>query len=86
VIAFSVILGMLGYHFICNLTWIDSFFNASMIAGGMGPVAELTTGPAKMFAGMYALFSGIVFLGSMTILIAPILHRFLHVFHFEDKN
>lgn len=85
-ITVSVMIGMFGYHYICGFSWIDSFLNASMIAGGMGPVTDLTTYNGKLFAGAYALFSGIVFLSSMTILITPFLHRFIHKFHVEDRD
>ena len=81
VIAGSMALGILGYHYIAKLGWIDSFLNASMILSGMGPVDELHGRVAKIFAGCYALFSGIVFLSSAAIVVSPLLHRFLHRFH-----
>ncbi|MCL4558219.1 MAG: hypothetical protein M1491_06265 [Deltaproteobacteria bacterium] len=76
-------IGMLGYHFTEGLHWVDSFLNASMILGGMGPVNEIHTTTGKIFAGCYALFSGIVFLVAAGILLAPVFHRFLHMFHLE---
>ncbi len=83
---FALFLGMLGYHYLEDLDWIDSFLNASMILGGMGPVAELKTVDGKIFAGCYALFSGIFFLGLFGIIAAPILHRALHRFHLENEG
>jgi hypothetical protein len=83
---FSLGIGMLGYHFLENLAWIDSLLNASMILGGMGPVAPIKTAGGKIFASFYALYSGVILLASVGILITPIFHRFLHYFHLaEDK-
>ena len=78
--------GMLGYHDLENLPWIDSFLNASMILGGMGPVNELHTEAGKLFAGLYALFSGLVFLVGAGLVLAPMVHRLLHRFHFEADS
>jgi hypothetical protein len=77
-------LGVIGYHVFENLSLTDSFLNASMILGGMGPVNEIHTEAGKIFAGMYALFSGIIFLIAVGLIIAPLLHRLLHRFHFEE--
>lgn len=82
----SLAIGVFGYHFFNNLSYVDSFVNASMILGGMGPVDPLISDSAKIFAGIYALYSGITFLSSFAILITPIYHRFLHKFHLEDKD
>ncbi len=79
----SLAVGMVGYHSFEGLTWIDAFVNAAMILGGMGPVSELRTSAGKLFAGFYALYSGIVFLVSAGLLFAPVIHRFLHRFHLE---
>jgi hypothetical protein len=85
-LAFSLGIGMAGYHFLEGLSWIDSLLNASMILGGMGPVAPLQTTAGKLFASFYALYSGAVLLAAVGILAAPIFHRFLHHFHLaEDK-
>jgi hypothetical protein len=78
---FSLLVGMAGYHWLENLSWLDSFLNASMILGGMGPVAELHTPAGKLFAGLYALYSGMVLLLMLSLLLAPVLHRMLHQFH-----
>jgi len=79
-------LGMLGYHHFEAMGWTDAFVNASMILSGMGPVGELKTEGGKIFAGCYALFSGVVFLTSMGILLAPAFHRGLHKFHLAEAE
>lgn len=86
IFVFSLLVGILGYHFIAGLGWTDAFLNASMILGGMGPVDLLTTKGSKIFAGFYALFSGVAFLSGMAIVVTPILHRFLHKFHLETDD
>lgn len=86
VIFVSLTIGIFGYHFIEGFSWIDSLLNASMILGGMGPVGEMHTDNGKIFASMYALFSGIVFLVTVGIIIAPAVHRFLHSLHIEEKD
>jgi hypothetical protein len=78
-----VLTGMIGYHLLANLTWVDSFLNTAMIVGGMGPVDILYGSAAKVFAGVYAILSGVLFLAIFGIMAAPIFHRFLHRFHLE---
>ena len=85
-LAFSLAVGMLGYHFLEHLSWIDSLLNAAMILGGMGPVNPLQTEAGKLFASFYAIYSGVILLASVGILIAPIFHRFLHHFHLADEK
>jgi hypothetical protein len=82
----SLILGVFGYHFMAGLTWIDALVNASMLLGGMGPVNELHTVAGKVFASFYALYSGIIFLVSVGIIMAPLYHRFLHRFHLDMED
>lgn len=84
IMAVSLGIGVLGYRTLEGMPWIDALLNASMILGGMGPIGELHTFGGKLFASIYALFSGIVFLISMGVMAAPILHRFLHKFHLES--
>jgi hypothetical protein len=86
IIGGSLFLGMLGYHFLEHLTWIDSLVNAAMLLGGMGPVNELHTYSGKLFASFYALYSGIIFLVVVGVIFAPIYHRFLHRFHLEMED
>lgn len=86
VIIVSLGIGMIGYHTLEKLPWIDAFLNASMILAGMGPVATIQTNAGKIFAGCYALFSGIMLIFFLGIIFAPVIHRFLHKFHLEDKE
>jgi hypothetical protein len=87
VVAISLFAGMLGYHALENLNWLDAFLNASMLLGGMGPIEQPQTAGGKLFAGFYALYCGLVVLIVAGILFAPIIHRFLHKFHLEkDKS
>jgi len=84
-IVFSLLIGMAGYHYFEKISWIDSFMNASMILSGMGEVAELTTSKGKIFAGCYALYSGLALIVVAGIIFAPVVHRFLHRFHLESN-
>jgi hypothetical protein len=86
IILFSLVIGMLGYHYLESLSWIDSLLNASMILGGMGPVNALQTNAGKIFASFYALYSGIILLASVGILVTQIFHRFMHRFHLEIEE
>ncbi len=82
----SLAIGMIGYHWLGGLGWIDAFENASMILSGMGPVDNLTASSAKIFAGIYALYSGLALIASAGFLFTPIAHRLLHRFHLEDTS
>lgn len=86
IVAFSLFLGSAGYHYLGGLAWIDAILNASMILAGMGPVDPIRSSAAKLFASFYALYSGIAFLTMVAILMAPLLHRFLHKFHLEISD
>jgi hypothetical protein len=86
VIAFALGIGMVGYRAFEPMSWVDAFVNAAMILSGMGPVSSLQTDGGKIFAGCYALFSGLAFLTSLGIIFAPALHRFLHKFHAEEAK
>ncbi len=83
-LAVSLSIGMIGYAYFAQLDWASSFESASMILSGMGPVTSMPTTGGKVFAGLYALFSGIVFLIAMAIIAAPLFHRFLHHFLLKD--
>ena len=85
-VAFSLFIGMAGYHYLERLSWLDAFVDASMILGGMGPVHPLDTPGGKLFAGLYALYSGLVFLVTAGVLLAPLLHRALHKFHWRQDT
>ncbi len=86
IVATALMIGVLGYHCIARLTWIDAVMNASMILTGMGPVATMTDTPSKLFASAYALFSGVVFLSAVGIVLSPVFHRILHKFHLDDDD
>jgi hypothetical protein len=88
IILLSLGIGILGYHYIVHLPWVDSLLNAAMLLGGMGPVdtIDLDTTPEKLFASFYALFSGVVFLVAVGVIATPIFHRFLHRFHLEIED
>lgn len=82
----SLGIGVLGYHFLERLSWVDALLNASMILGGMGPVNAITSTSGKIFASLYALFSGIVFLVVAGLMIAPVVHRLFHRMHLDDDQ
>jgi hypothetical protein len=82
-ILICLVIGMIGYHLLEKLSWIDAFANASMILSGMGPLSPLQTNAGKLFAGCYALFSGLAFITIISIVLAPAAHRFLHQFHMD---
>ena len=84
IVAVSLGIGIAGYHEFEGLTWLDAFVDAAMILSGMGPVASLQTSAGKLFAGCYALFSGLAFITAIGVLFAPVFHRFLHKFHLDS--
>ena len=84
-IAISLLIGMSGYHYYENLSLVDSFVNASMILSGMGPLAQMHTDNGKIFAGFYAIYSGLALITIAAIIFAPIIHRLLHRFHIDEK-
>jgi len=84
----SLLVGILGYHHFASLGWVDSFYNASMILGGMGPTESLPSSGAKIFAGLYALYSGLVLIASTAVVLSPFMTHVLHAFHadHDDKD
>jgi FtsH-binding integral membrane protein len=82
----ALVIGITGFHYIADVPWIDALHNASMILGGMGPVAEMKTDAAKLFSSGYALFCGLVFVGLVAVMLAPIMHRVLHKFHIDETD
>ena len=84
VVVGSLAIGVCGYHYLGSLPWVDSLLNASMILGGMGPVDPLKSDAAKVFASMYALYSGLALIAVVGLLLTPVIHRFLHKFHIAD--
>jgi hypothetical protein len=86
VVVVSLAAGMCGYHFLEKLPWIDALLNASMILGGMGPVDPVKSRAGKIFASFYALYSGLAIISVAGLLLAPVVHRFLHKFHVENDS
>ena len=84
--ALALSVGVAGYYWIADFTLVDAVLNASMILTGMGPVSELPSTAAKLFAAAYAIFSGLVFMSLMGIFLVPIAHRMLHRFHMDDTD
>lgn len=82
----SLLLGMGGYAYFEDMAWRDAFLNAAMLLGGMGPVDKPETPGGKLFAGLYALYAGLVFLLVAGILFAPVVHRLLHRFHWDQER
>ncbi len=85
-VGLSLLGGMVGYHTLEGLSWIDAFANAAMILSGMGPLNPLQSWGGKLFAGLYALYSGLVVIAVTAILLAPVIHRLLHHFHAEGPH
>jgi hypothetical protein len=82
-VAASIGLGMAGYHWIADFAWVDAFENAAMLLGGMGPVGEVRSTAGKIFAGLFSLYSGLVFLAVTALFLGPVFHHVLHKFHWE---
>ena len=79
-------IGVFGYHWIGHQSWVDALLNASMILSGEGPVDHLETNAAKIFASLYALFGGVVFIVTMGLILTPMVHRLLHRLHIEEDR
>jgi hypothetical protein len=86
IVGVSLGLGVFAYHFGARLSWLDALLITATIPTGMGPVNELHTVGGKLFASFHALFSGVVFITSVAVLLAPVIHRFLHKFHLESES
>ena len=82
----SLLSGMAGYEYYEGLPWRDAFLNSAMLLGGMGPVDPPKTDSGKLFAGIYALYSGLVFLVVVALIFAPIVHRVMHRFHWQEDR
>jgi hypothetical protein len=85
-LALSLVIGMAGYHWLAPMGWVDAFLNASMLLGGMGPVDPLSNDAAKLFAGAYALYCGVVFIATAGLIIAPVGMHVLHRFHLDQQG
>ncbi len=86
IITVSLSAGMLGYHWLEGMPWIDAFANAAMILSGMGPLDPLRTDGGKLFAGLYAIYSGLAVILIAGVVFAPVVHRYLHRFHLEPDS
>ena len=86
IIIVSLSVGMLGYHWLEHMRWIDAFANAAMILSGMGPIDPLKTDGGKLFAGLYAIYSGLAVILIAGVVFAPVVHRFLHRFHLDPGS
>lgn len=86
IVFIALCIGIIGYHVIGKLPWIDAFLEAAMILGGMGAVAPMHSDSIKIFAGLYALFSGFVVLSITGVILAPWLHRMMHQFHVDEDR
>lgn len=86
VIGVSVVMGTLGYHNLGQQSWLDSFVNACMLLGGMGQVGDVQPTAGKVFSALFSLYSGLVFIVSLTTLFAPVMHRIIHKFHFDSSS
>jgi hypothetical protein len=82
----SLVVGTVGYAYFANLATVDAFLNASMILTGMGPVDKMENTAGKLFAGIYAIYSGVAFLTFCGVLFTPVYHRFMHKFHLELED
>jgi len=82
----SLGIGVVGYHYLDDLPWLDSLLNASMILTGMGPVDPMKNDVAKWFASFYAIFSGVAFLSTVAVFLSPLVHRFLHRHHLDESK
>ena len=86
-IGFSLFVGIIGYEHYEHMSWLDAFLNSAMLLGGMGPVkTEGLSAQGKFFAGVYALYAGLVFIAVMSIIFAPVIHRVLHRFHWGEQR
>lgn len=85
-IGVSLAVGMAGYAFFEGMGALDAFLNAAMILSGMGPVGEMKTDGGKLFAGLYALYSGVFIIATAGVVLAPLGHRMLHSFHAVDED
>lgn len=86
ILIFSLGIGIIGYMYFFNLHWIDALYNASMILTGMGPVDKPINSAGKIFASVYAVYSGVAFLTSIAVIFAPVFHRFLHKFRLDIEE
>ena len=82
----ALAVGVIGYHSLGEMSWVDALHNAAMILGGMGLVTDVKSDAAKIFSSAYALFCGLIFIMVVAVTLAPVLHRILHKFHVDDSD
>ena len=85
-VALSLVIGMAGYHWLAGFAWIDAFEDSAMLLGGMGPVGPVASSTGKIFAGVFALYAGLVFLLVTALVLTPVMHHVLHRFHWEMRS
>jgi hypothetical protein len=85
IVGVSLLVGMIGYVWLAGMSWVDAFMNASMLLGGMGPANDLPNDASKIFAGIYALYAGLVFIVSAGVIVTPVAHRILHRIHADEE-
>jgi hypothetical protein len=81
----SLAAGMIGYHYLEHLSWVDSFLNAAMLLGGEGPLDHERNTAGKLFEGLYAIYCGIAVISVAGVVLAPVIHRFMHKLHLPNK-
>lgn len=86
IVSVAICIGVIGFHYFENMLWLDAFENSCMILSTMGPVITIKTQGGKLFSSLYALFSGLVFVTTIAIVFAPIVHRFIHKFHLRHHK
>jgi hypothetical protein len=86
IVGVSLAAGIFGYMHWESLPLLDAFLNAAMLLGGMGPIKTDLSDPGKLFAGIYALYSGLVFIAVMSVVLAPAIHRLLHTLHWAERE
>ena len=86
ILAICLVIGLIGFHYTANTSWIDAFHNSSMLLSGMGPVVNIENNGGKIFSSFYALFSGVVFITNIGIILAPVMHRLYHRLHLEEED
>ena len=85
IMAISLLIGVVGYRYTADMSWMDALHNAAMILSGMGLVDKVSSDGGKLFSSVYALFSGVVFITNIGVILAPALHRIYHRMHLDDE-
>jgi hypothetical protein len=85
-VATTLAVGIVGYHVLEHMSWLDAFHQSALLLSGMGPVADIKSAPGKIFDSVYALFCGVILLAATGLMFAPVIHRLLHRFHLEDAR